>query len=1128
MKKITFAILAIAFIAAFNSCKEEEEIQTPDEDNWEYFMKQYDENTPHTPGTFVMFGANTYFKNGDEETRTQYSGQFYYDDIEDNSKKYERIDWVNGDKLQIYYNQSSSDDNDAVYAINTHTENERQSVATVTLASEQGLKWGENGPHVFHGTYPAKETIEDYEECSTVKYPQVDDGVDAFTFTSIIPSEQRYNVDMDLAGMIAKTTNVSDKGNVSLYFYPMVTTLQFNLKNVSNNDITIKSIYIDAPGDEKKLSGTYSVTVSSETDNIEGSDDVSIECTRENTISVNEINESLARKSNSIVKVIMFALPVEFTAAKLAINMDIKETINGQVVTHNVTRRVALNEPVLDDSGEVVKDENGKVVKQNIVFQPTHKYNFTIKIPDSTVFEVEEDKDFDVPGGIAPITVTSYTYNAEGEKTPLAWTATRYSIDGKAVGAEGKRWNTFNESVLTPDDYGIRPTMLQGWGVFNTVGAPVSPSSFNATVSYNKPTYRKLKEATPAGDVDLSLVDVSGVPYPGNTLTTVEGKAVTAGNNINTANCYMVHARGTYRFPMVYGNAIKNGVTNTIAFKPTMDRSVKEIEDSITYSPYKKIGTDGLWIDLEHEQYYSLTPDKSRELYFGNTLTNEEKKQLFNVGWGKGWTMDNNPAKNHFLSPFLNHAGNGITDPWLSKNDGVKPSTATLLWQDAEGLIKNVERDGDYITFEVTSEMANLVEGNALIAAKDASGTILWSWHIWITEVKEDQKIESTGDPGVPNDNKSGGVYAGQTMASILIGKKLVENSIPNVTDAKIAAFLGLCDLSVSPREINIEFVQEGTGATEVVTLTQKGLFDVNAPFYQYGRKDPLQFQKGVNGSDRWTFKDFINDDGPVTTSSFSTSPLRDVVHIGITRPTDFCTNNGLDDKYYNLWAARLTRPGRYDAIRADKTKTIYDPCPPGYRVPALADVAGWAGNNNSKGYYSQEGADKYYKGRVIGPIDYSYPYVILEIPGESKNVYVPLLQGRASGAGTLVNSSSSEWWRLTETCSWVSTPIFFSCVQSGFTDTDNNITYLSFEEDKRKKERRTEAFYWYYKKTSYSGHVRTHWDTSDQASHQIRFWYANSWMNESGGNRGNAVNVFMVKERSTDTCSDVYVQETQ
>ena len=60
MKKITFAILAIAFIAAFNSCKEEEEIQTPEEDDWEYFAQQYDKDTPRTPGSFVMFGANTY------------------------------------------------------------------------------------------------------------------------------------------------------------------------------------------------------------------------------------------------------------------------------------------------------------------------------------------------------------------------------------------------------------------------------------------------------------------------------------------------------------------------------------------------------------------------------------------------------------------------------------------------------------------------------------------------------------------------------------------------------------------------------------------------------------------------------------------------------------------------------------------------------------------------------------------------------------------------------------------------------------------------------------------------------------------------------------------------------------
>jgi hypothetical protein len=34
----------------------------------------------------------------------------------------------------------------------------------------------------------------------------------------------------------------------------------------------------------------------------------------------------------------------------------------------------------------------------------------------------------------------------------------------------------------------------------------------------------------------------------------------------NTANCYIINAAGTYKFPLVYGNAIENGVDNTKAY----------------------------------------------------------------------------------------------------------------------------------------------------------------------------------------------------------------------------------------------------------------------------------------------------------------------------------------------------------------------------------------------------------------------------------------------------------------------------------------------------------------------------------------------------------------------------------
>ena len=51
------------------------------------------------------------------------------------------------------------------------------------------------------------------------------------------------------------------------------------------------------------------------------------------------------------------------------------------------------------------------------------------------------------------------------------------------------------------------------------------------------------------GIVDLSLQDIYGNPI-----------------QRSTANCYVVREAGQYKFPLVYGNAIKNGKVNTAAF----------------------------------------------------------------------------------------------------------------------------------------------------------------------------------------------------------------------------------------------------------------------------------------------------------------------------------------------------------------------------------------------------------------------------------------------------------------------------------------------------------------------------------------------------------------------------------
>ena len=84
------------------------------------------------------------------------------------------------------------------------------------------------------------------------------------------------------------------------------------------------------------------------------------------------------------------------------------------------------------------------------------------------------------------------------------------------------------------------------------------------------------------------------------------------------------------------------------------------------------------------------------------------------------------------LETFPRHDGSAITAPWI-KDNGITVATAELLWQDAEGLITAVGISGDYLTLTVGKNAA-AQEGNAVVAAKDGEGNIVWSWHIWVTK----------------------------------------------------------------------------------------------------------------------------------------------------------------------------------------------------------------------------------------------------------------------------------------------------------------------------------------------------------------------------------------------------------
>ena len=141
-------------------------------------------------------------------------------------------------------------------------------------------------------------------------------------------------------------------------------------------------------------------------------------------------------------------------------------------------------------------------------------------------------------GGTAAYAVRSYR-KAERVKagqteelppTPLAWSA-EFSTDG------GKTWTSRCPEWVT----GFTD---QAEGSVEEVKyeAAVGSKPIDETIDPNT----SLRTAEAVTDYDLS----------------------TAGGTtpVNTANCYVVNAPGTYRFPLIYGNAIRNGADNQEAY----------------------------------------------------------------------------------------------------------------------------------------------------------------------------------------------------------------------------------------------------------------------------------------------------------------------------------------------------------------------------------------------------------------------------------------------------------------------------------------------------------------------------------------------------------------------------------
>ena len=287
--------------------------------------------------------------------------------------------------------------------------------------------------------------------------------------------------------------------------------------------------------------------------------------------------------------------------------------------------------------------------------------------------------------------------------------------------------------------------------------------------------------------------------------------------------------------------------------------------------------------------YYSFP------LVYGNALknrsTNESAYKTGNTG-------------SNILSNFINHTGAGISDPYIANNNGCTPAKAELVWQDVMDLVTDIKynagSNGGNISFKV--DRFSIQQGNAVIAIKDASNNVLWSWHIWVTDENIDNVIEVT--------------------------------NYQNVKYNIMPVNLGWCDDDVTTyaeRSCKVRFTA-GDASKEVTirqvsaSITIRG----NHPYYQWGRKDPLRPSNGLaNTNKTWYDKNGTSSQSNPATENFSAGVT--CIMNYILKPDVMQNQVSGDNAYANLWSVDNTV---YTANDNPVVKTVYDPSPVGFKLP--------------------------------------------------------------------------------------------------------------------------------------------------------------------------------------------------
>lgn len=495
-----------------------------------------------------------------------------------------------------------------------------------------------------------------------------------------------------------------------------------------------------------------------------------------------------------------------------------------------------------------------------------------------------------------------------------------------------------------------RPAWLQSITGWTNVSHEVGQSAGNQTPSgaqgqqtivyvleAQSYTHHTTHSAVLASNPPVSNFDLSYQP---------DGTSTGTSKTRESANCYIVNATGTYKFPAVYGNGITGGsVADLTANTLFLDHRGNAIKYA---NIYKQL----------YETEAVIETDITSELTASETGAGATTKKKFTHQGYRYVVSDlgTTPGLSVELiwqdaSGVFTVASTGITQPTLDDSGFSDISFTVNTAKPANCVIALKGRLCDIVTTKAYDSGGNEITSltkTTVTTASPAQEDVLWTWHIWMTdEVYPNQTATKVGlaDGAVTNDATQRSALT-KTMdelyPSYYNGSKIVQLSNYEGTSTSMLPVnlgwvpdndaFGLYQQRDTWVEIQLKDATNQKVHFHIHQDAKPDLITGTSTMYQWGRPTALPMVKTMADATRTVY----DKSGTDITASFGVltpaSGNNTTNHIpeAIKNPTKMI-HKSADHWWYD----------GNNHLYWNTAKTLYDPCPPGFQVPAIAVFTG-------------------------------------------------------------------------------------------------------------------------------------------------------------------------------------------